>query len=651
MTTHSQSPHFLVRKSIISVLLVAVTVCAYWPVGGHEFVIYDDNEYVFDNPHVNQGLSVRDFVWAFTSSHSSNWHPLTWLSHQLDCSLFGLDASRHHQMNLLFHIINVLLLFLVLSRYTGSVFSSCVVAGLFALHPLHVESVAWVSERKDLLAAMFWLLCMWAYSCYALRPSAARYLLVLLMFCLGILSKPMIVTLPFVLLLLDYWPLRRWCEKEKADDVSVPQFSLGKLVIEKMPLFALSALSCAITVVAQRHGGAVRSFEHYPFSVRVANALVAYVNYIGKMFWPSNLATHYLHPGDTIPLWQPVCSALFLALVCFVAWRLRKAQPSFLIGWLWYLGTLVPVIGIVQVGSQATADRYTYLPLIGVFIMLAWGVPALTAKVRFRKEILAVAAIAPLILFATLTSVQAGYWHDDESLFGRSLAVYPDNPLMHNNLGLALQRQGRSEEAVAHYEEAIRISPTYPDAYNNLGQIMSQRGMPEHAIELYNKTIELAPLNAEAHNNLGSALSILKRNDDALKHLREALRLNPDFVDARSNLGVTFMAMQRYDDALAEFSKVLELAPDHFMTLNNSGIALFRMKRYREASERFIRLLEIKPESFFAYYYLGEIALAQNRVDEALKSLDRALELLPDFEAARVAKDRALEMADTADTK
>jgi hypothetical protein len=460
------------RVILICAVLVVVVFGAYEPVWRNEFVNYDDDVYVTDNPWVKGGLTGESVKWAFTTTRASNWHPLTWLSHMLDCELFGVVAVWHHLMNLFFHMAGSLLLFWVLHRSTGSVWASGFVAAVFAVHPVHVESVAWVAERKDVLSGFFWMLTMAAYVRCAERPGEWRYLLVVLAFCLSLLSKPMVVTLPFVLLLLDYWPLGRFQQAHFAGE-EVPQGErvqagcrmsrVFTLLVEKIPLFVLAGISSVVTFVIQQRTGAMDLGESFPIRVRISNALVSYVGYISKILYPSRLAVLYPHPGQGLAFWRVIVAVL--VLVCVSGGVVYLARRRYLtVGWLWYLGTLVPVIGLVQVGAQGMADRYTYLPSIGIFIMIAWGFADIFARWCYGRIGLGVAAGVVLAVLVTCTRKQVSYWESNAAIFGRALAMTENNFIMHSSYGGVLFEEGRFDEALVHFNEALRINPGYSDA-------------------------------------------------------------------------------------------------------------------------------------------------------------------------------------------
>jgi Flp pilus assembly protein TadD len=582
-----------VLEFIIGLCLIVAILAVFWPVKNYEFIDFDDDVYVTENPYVKAGLTLKSVIWAFTTMHASNWHPLTWLSHMLDSELYGLNPGGHHLTSLLFHIVNTLLLFLVLKRMTGALWRSGFVAALFALHPLHVESVAWVAERKDVLSTLFWILTTWAYFWYTGQPRLGRYLLVLLLFALGLLSKPMLVTLPFTLLLLDYWPLGRFQfgqltghhNPNSSESISPSnQRSLTfRLVLEKVPLFALSAVSSLLTFIAQQQGGAVKSLELFSFGNRIGNAVVSYVSYIGKMIWPQHLALLYPHPG-TFSIWQVTGASLLLVCVSIGAIRSAHRHPYLMTGWLWYLGTLVPVIGLVQIGMQAMADRYTYVPLIGLFIMIAWGVPNILVRLRYRRIVFAILAGLLLLTLVAITMLQIRHWHSSVTLFRHSLRVTVDNYIIHHNLGNALAVQGKNEDAIAQYVEALRIKPYFVEAHNDLGNALVRQGKYQEAIDHYTVCLKIMPDLAKVHSNLGVALARQGRYQEAIAHYEEALRIKPDYADAHYNFGNALVLQGRYQEAVARFAEALRIAPDfaeaHFsrgwvyLMIGNRGLAM-----------------------------------------------------------------------------
>ncbi|MCK4753274.1 MAG: glycosyltransferase family 39 protein [Planctomycetes bacterium] len=460
------------KNLLVCILLGLVTLGVYWPVFKCEFVKYDDDVYVTDNWRIQSGFNRDSISRVFTSGYASNWHPVTWLSHMLDWQLFGGEAWGHHLTNLLLHIANTVLLFAVFRRMTGAVWASGFVAAAFALHPLHVESVAWVAERKDVLSALFWILTMWCYVRYVEKPKVGRYFAALLFFALGLMSKPMVVTLPFVLLLLDRWPLER---KGKA---------ILNLFVEKIPFFVLSVGSGVVTFFVQRSGGSVSGIEVFGMKGRVSNALVSYFGYIDKMIWPRGLAIFYPHPANSLPIAEVIKCGFLLMLVCVLFLWLWRRKKYLAVGWLWYVGTLVPVIGLVQVGSQAMADRYTYIPLIGLFIVIAWGASEFAAGWRYRKVILSILAVAVLIGMSIGTRLQLRHWRDSAALFKHTLAVTKGSFFIHNNYANVLKDSGKVAEAIEHYNIALKISPNSAEVYNNFGDAVNWLGEAEGSLVL-----------------------------------------------------------------------------------------------------------------------------------------------------------------------
>ncbi|MBA4396033.1 MAG: hypothetical protein C0394_01385 [Syntrophus sp. (in: bacteria)] len=528
-------------RVIVCLILAAVAFAVFWNVQHHDFILYDDPRYVFLNPHVQFGLTGPSIFWAFTTMEMSNWHPLTWLSLMFDYDLFRLNPAGYHWTNLLIHIANGILLFTVFRRMTQDIWRSALVAALFTVHPLHVESVAWISERKDVLSAFFWLLTMGAYVRYADRPVTGNYLLLIAAFVLGLMAKPMLVTLPFVLLLFDVWPLRRLAfpfsrfNQTLPDDVAAGKITWPHALWEKIPLFFLAFLSSVITYLAQMSWNAVGTLEAFPLYTRIANALISYVHYIVKMFWPVNLAFFYPY----ILWWPPwilAGAALLLAGLTILIMKQRGNSPYLAVGWLWYLGTLVPVIGIVQVGSQAMADRYTYIPLIGLFMMIAWGVPELFGNWRFRKTFLSVLSGGVLTLLALSSWQQVQYWQNSVTLFEHALSVTSKNYLAHHNLGVALFLEGRTDDAVRHYNAALKIKPDYADAHYNIGMVMAVQGRYEEAIHRYLEALRIKPDNADAYNNIGVALAAQGKYDEAIRCYSDALRIRSGHEKARANL-------------------------------------------------------------------------------------------------------------------
>jgi tetratricopeptide (TPR) repeat protein len=603
---------------LLGLALALLTLLAYGRTFSHPFVEYDDPDYVSRNDHVRAGLTPDGVRWAFTTFACGNWHPLTWLSLQLDCELYGgLEPGGFHLTNVLLHAANGVLLFLVLGRLTGAPWRSAVVAGLFALHPLHVESVAWVSERKDVLSTLFWVLTMAAYLHYVRRPGVGRYLLVVLALGLGLLAKPMLVTLPFVLLLLDYWPLRRW----------PPAVSFGHLLVEKLPLLALALASCVVTFLAQRRGEAVAPLEAFPLGARVGNALLAYVGYLGKMLWPTRLAVYYPHPGPGVSAARALGSGLFLALVTGLVLGPGRRRPYLAVGWLWYLGTLVPVIGLVQVGGQAMADRYTYVPLVGLFLLLVWGVTDLALTWGLPRRYLAAAAAVVLSACAALTWAQVGYWQSTGHLWERAAAVTEKNVLAHVNLGAWYRERGRLSAARKEFEKAVAVDPGLLEPHVNLGNVLSDLGLWERALAEYRKATDLAPENSVAHFGLGSVLHRLGRFEEALAAYRRAAALDPDNAGTRNNLGVVLQDLGRPNEALAEYRRAIALDPSYALAYNNLGIGLVERGELGEAIAAFRRAAALAPQEAQPHDNLAGALQQAGRLEEALAEYRKALEL------------------------
>ena len=585
------------RNAVLGLLLAVATLVLYNPVNQHPFVNYDDDRYVTENPHVRAGLTGETIRWAFTTTEQANWHPLTWLSHALDCQLFHLNAGGHHLTSLLIHVVNVVLLFLLLAYATGRAGPSLLVAALFAFHPINVESVAWVAERKNLLCTFFFFLTIGAYGWYARKPDWKRYLLVAFLFACGLMAKPMVLTLPFVLLLLDYWPLGR-AKGSLSGASELPRESWAKLVTEKVPLFALSAASAAITMKAQQAGGAIRSTTQFSLGVRVENALVAYGMYLWKTIWPARLAPLYPHPGDSLAAWQVISSVLVLGAVTALVWRFRS-KPYLLVGWLWFLGTLVPVIGLVQVGDQAMADRYAYIPLIGIFIMIAWTAVDLAEARRIPLAARIVAAACVLIALATVTHAQLLYWQSNSDLWSHTLDVTRKNFIAEDNLGGALLLEGKPEEAYPHFQAAAQINPQDPMSHANLGAYLQEHGRLQEAVEQYNATIRLTSdrgLLASTYANQGTAYRELGDFAKARASYDKALRENPNQFNAYLGLGRLLEQEGNLDEAIASYSHSVELQPtgEGFTYLGHS---LEKANRLPEAMAAYRQALQISPDS------------------------------------------------------
>jgi Flp pilus assembly protein TadD len=592
-------------KLVVSILLVTAILFVYWPTRNHVFVNYDDPGYVTENRNVQAGLDWDGITWAFSTTHMSNWHPVTFLSHMLDCELFGLDPGGHHLSNVLFHLVNTLLIFMVFERMSGAFWRSAFVAAMFGLHPLHVESVAWVSERKDVLSAFYGILTLWLYFRYVERPGYNRYLLALLAFAMGLMSKPMLVTLPFVLVLLDYWPLGRFPVARPGAGNSATIYQSGspggqrrilfRLVCEKVPFFCLAAFSSVVTFIAQKSGGAVSSLEAFPLHDRMANALVSYVMYVVKMIWPQGLAVFYPRVAE-LPIWWGAASGIVLVCVSSLVFLSARRYPYLVTGWLWYLGMLVPVIGLVQVGNQAMADRYTYLPFIGLFIIMAWGVSDLAARWRYRKVVVGTTAAVLLSTFTIIAWLYTGQWKNSMTLFKHAVEVTAKNYVAHNNLGTALAGQGKLDEAIGHYRKALQIKYGYAKAHNNLGAALAKQGKLDEAIGHYRKALQIKYGYAEAHNNLGLALAGKGKLDAAIMHFSEAIGLQVDYAEAHYNLGVALARKGSLKKAIVHYSEALRIKREYAEAHSNLGIALAQQGRLEEAIAHFSQALRLKPD-------------------------------------------------------
>ncbi len=597
--------------------ICAFLVVLVWVVFGqtltHDFVNYDDQGYVFENAEVTAGLTIHGIVWAFTHTHSFNWHPLTWISHMLDCQLFGLHAGGHHFTSVLIHSIAVVLLFLVLRQMTGALWRCAFVAALFAIHPLHVESVAWVAERKDVLSGLFFLLTLGAYTHYVRHPSARSYLIVALFFALGLMSKPMLVTLPFVLLILDYWPLQRRPaakpDKSKAQKTKRPGFLTPwiPLLREKIPLFALSIASCVITIVAQK--SAIAPVDQLPLLRRLCNAALTLVVYLWQMIFPVHLAPLYLYPTQ-LRLGEAVFAALLIALISLVTFIARRRKPYLLAGWLWYLVMLLPVLGILQVGWQSHADRYTYLPHIGLYFALTWLIGELTVSWRRRQVILGAAGGVVIILFAAMAWKQTTYWSNTESLWRHAIKITPGNYVAFTNLGDALLQQARFREAMDTYEISLGLSPNHADAENGLASALARQGQDEKAIDHFQKAIAARPQDPEYHNNFGNTLCQEGRLDEGIREYEKALQLRPDPVEIHNaetqfNLANALLRKGQIDDAIAHYRASLQIQPNDVDTHTSLATALMRKGTPAEAIREFQVAVAIDPQSVNALNYLS----------------------------------------------
>ena len=658
----------LTRNQLLSVICLTLalgTAVLYWPTVHHNFVNLDDEAYITANPHVKSGLTWAGFVWSFQIGYAANWHPLTWQSHMVDCQLYGLNPGGHHLTSLLLHVANTLLLFLLLNRLTGAIWRSAFVAALFAWHPLHVESVAWACERKDVLSTFFWMLALMAYVRYAQKQArvegresnakipapASRtrlqtldYSLALFFFACGLMSKPMVVTLPCVLLLLDFWPL----ERVTRDAWHMTRFGFpilhlsifSRLLFEKGPFFALAAAECIVTNFAQRGGGAVWS-SGLPLPVRIANALVSYLRYISKLFWPVDLAVVYPYPHHW-PAGLVICAILVLAMwsILFI-WRVRQ-NPDLFVGWFWFLGTLVPAIGLVQVGPQSMADRYTYLPSIGLFLLIVWGLnDFINYRPSWRPAVL-LAGTMTLAACLICTGNQLKYWQNSVTLLRHTIAITTDNYIACNFLGRALDQVGPNDESLSLYAESVRLEPHYPQAQFNLGIALLKRGWADKACAPLAAAVQLVPDDAGARYYYGTALLDNGSLDEAAAQFTEALRLEPDLAAAQSKLALALVRQGKSAEAIPHFSEAVRLLPDDPGARFNLGLALLDHHQAAEAAIQFTEELRLNPNEATAHFQLAQALKQQGSLTDAVSHYREALRLRPEFPEAKAALDQIL---------
>lgn len=617
---------------LLGVILAVVTSGLYWPMVHHPFISIDDHEYIYENPHVTSGVTAKGVAWALTTGHASNWHPVTWISHMVDCNLFGVHPGGHHLVNLVFHAVNTVLLFLLLRQMTGSLWRSAFVAALFGWHPMHVESVAWASERKDVLCAFFWFLATMAYVRFVRGKQRKFYYVALVLFGLGLMSKPMLVTFPFVLLLLDLWPLRRVDLEglRKGEGLE----GILRLVREKIPFLALAFVSSAVTYLVQQR--AMSSLQSVSVLMRIENAAMSYARYLLKLFWPVDLAAIYPYPKTWPWLWI-MGAMLLLVGISVLAGRSIKTRPYILVGWLWFLGTLVPTIGLVQVGSQSMADRYTYIPAIGIFVAVAWGVRGWAGErfAKLRGPLMAV-GVGVLVGCAALTHAQLRTWHSSEELFRHAIKVTRDNYIALDALGSALYGVGgHDEEAQKLFEESVRIEPGYPEAQYDLGTVLMRQGKLDEAIVRFRNALNKSPKFAQAHSNLGTAL--LRKGDlaEAEKAFTIALDLQRDDAEAYYNVATAQVAQGRMVEAIANFLTALRLKPDYAAAHGNLGVAFMRTGQPDQGIQHLSDAVRLSPDDAEAHFNFGQALLETGKAALAENELKRALELNPNDPAIR----------------
>jgi tetratricopeptide (TPR) repeat protein len=641
-----QRQHFGAEKArprLIGLLLALITLLAYWPVAYDGFVNYDDGLHVSDNSAVKSGLTLKSIQWAFQFSRSDYWHPLDFLSHMLDCQLYGLAPAGHHLTNVLLHATVAILLFLVLREMTGALWRSAFVAVVFAIHPLRVESVAWVSERKDVLHGVFFMLTIWAYVRYVRHPwSLARYLAVVLLFALGLMSKPTLMTLPFVLLLLDYWPLKRFVPLAVPGDAGGAKSAgwrsqrpvLTRMVVEKLPLFMLSAASCVQAAIGNRPAFEIN--KSLPRMLQISNAMTSYVAYIWQMVWPVKLAVLYPFPGKGLPLGEVIGAVVLLVLISIGLFLLRQRHPCYLVGWLWYLGMLVPMIGFIQAGAQARADRYTYLPQIGLYLLLTWAAADLYARWRHRRLVQAgVIAAAVLVLAGclVLTENQLRYWRDSESLFRHALAVTKDNYIAHLNLGTAFQDEGRLNEALAEYRASAQLAPDYPCVHKNLGSVLDALGRPEEALAEYRLALQIEPRVPALHDGIGIVFVELGRFDEAMSEFVAAARLDPAYPWPYFQMGKALLKQGRDAEAIDKLREALRISPDNYQILAYAARVLAANEKPEVRDGQTALVYAVKANVLsdgtlpFVLDALGMACAETGRFDDAQEAIERAIKI------------------------
>ncbi len=614
------------RDFLISLLLVLVTIGVYWPVRHYEFINFDDPYYVYENNFVIRGLSRDGIVWAFSqlTGEATYWHPVTWLSHMLDCQLFGTNAGMHHLVNVLFHAANAVLLFLVLKRMTGAPWRSAVVAALFAWHPLQVDSVAWVTERKNVLSTCLGLLTMLAYLRYVRQPGAGRYALVMVCFGLGLMAKPILVTMPLILLLLDIWPLQRFQISTLDSQVS----TFFRLVGEKMPLLVLSAASAAVTIIGHAELKSLRAFDGLPIGARLANALVSYVRYLGKLIWPVDLAVFYPYPEAWSPLAVISATLCVTGTTALVIYLVRQ-RPYLAVGWFWYVGTLLPVIGLVQAGSQSMADRFSYVPMIGLFIMVVWSVADLMRVWPHRKTAQQIITVVVLTACLAVTHTQLPYWRNSVSLWTRAVSCTSRNSTAHGHLGNSLVEKGHLAEAIPHYRDAIEFDGRNAQAHYNLGVLYFKAGRVDEAIGLWQKATGINPNYADAYNNLGLAFFEMGRVDEGIAHWKKAIAINPNHAASHRNIGNAYLKSGRAGEAVLHLKQTIAINPGDANTHNELAAVLFTMGLMDEAIVYWQRAVELDPRNGANYFSLGLAYFKKGLVDKAVAHYQKAVEINP----------------------
>ena len=623
------------NRLIISISVIAIILASYWQVQNYGFISYDDQLYIVDNYRIHSGFTFKSIVDALTNVHTGHWHPLTIMSHMLDWNLFGDNAGGHHWTSVIIHILNAVLLFLFFQYLTGAIWKSAFIAALFAIHPINVESVAWIAERKNVLSTFFWILTMFLYVWYVRSPSWKRYLPMFLCFALGLMAKPMLVTLPFVLLLLDYWPLNRTIinqqnknQAEIPEPISLKKYKITSLIWEKVPLLFLTAISICLTFYAAKSVGTIASLNILPLNKRISNAIVSYALYLKKLFWPIDLAVFYPHLD--LSLWQVSVAALFLLIITIIVCKYFHKYPYLPVGWFWYLGTLVPVIGIVQVGGQAMADRYAYLPFIGLFIIVTWGAADIFKK---RISIKIIAMISALIILAltVVAHCQVKYWRDTFTLFSHTLNVTKNNFIAHNGMASELLKQDKIEEAITHYNVMLILDPKSDIPLVGIGRAFSIKGENDAAIATFRQALKLNPESIEAHHNLGFVLFQMGRLDEAIAEYQKAIELNGDNPTLYNNLGNAFAKQGKDIEAIKAYNAALLIRPRDAGAHNNLGMVLMHLYKYDEAIRNFKEAIHLQPEYANAHFYLSEILKRKGLSAEAEYHLNEAIRINSEY--------------------
>jgi len=634
MVENIRTPITRSLSHLISLVLVVFVLITYWPVKDFEFTNFDDKIYVTDNRNVRSGINAENIVWAFNFDHKNKtyWHPLSWLSHMLDVQLYGLNPGHHHMTNVIFHILNAVLLFLVLRRMTGALWRPAFVAVLFAVHPLNVESVAWIAERKNLLSTFYCILTLLLYAYYNEKPGAGRYLAMLFCFALGLLAKPMIVTLPFVMLLLDYWPLNRFGFLQP--DRSRWRVSVH-LVLEKIPLFLLSGLSIYFATTSLHGAGNYISLQSVPVSLRIGNAIVSYVKYIGKMLWPQDLAVLYPFP-EIVPLYQSLGAFLLLVGISILFIAAHRKYAYLMIGWFWYLGTLVPVIGLVQAGIwPALADRWAYVPMVGLLIILSWGLTDLSRKYRIKKTGLMLGLLMVVCTLFAVSRNQVRYWENSVRLFQRAVDVTENNYIAENNLGQALMLSGNAAAATAHFNRSLKINPRYPTAHVNVGLSLVQQNKPEQALQSYAKALAEIPDYAAAYNFAGEAHYLLGNTEQAISNYRQAIDIDSTYADAYINLGTAYLGLKEYEQALAGYQQAIAIDPTYAKAYNNLGNFWYRTGHFEKALPNYIKAFGIDPIFAEAYNGAGAALVRMGEPHKAAVFFREAVKIDKNYVAAQ----------------